>query len=334
MLAAADAAAGEPVTHAHVGTEDGEAFAVRLGGFALVAAAERFALAGLDAVRHPRRAARSRPRPAAAAAPHGARRPDAPEAAPGAARPRLRLRRRGLRLPAPPPAHPPAVRARPRARRPADRAARPRPRQGRELFLAASRVHRRCPRRGSASGRRAGAHAHRLQPRGPAGCSPSRGSRSRSVGRALGQAGLARHQVRRVPAPWPRGRRRRALARPTSAPGTRTSPRPRSTRTPTRSSTRPRRRRPAPRLRLAARVRDPVPTWSASAPSGSRSSSPPTATSPTSGKYRVPLSAPVEGGANADGDRHVIAYDKARCKLYELYRAFPASASAGTPTRA
>ena len=27
--------------------------------------------------------------------------------------------------------------------------------------------------------------------------------------------------------------------------------------------------------------------------------------------------------ANADGDRHVLAYDKARCKLYELYRAFP-----------
>ncbi len=41
------------------------------------------------------------------------------------------------------------------------------------------------------------------------------------------------------------------------------------------------------------------------------------------GKYRVPLNAPVEGGAGADGDRHVIAYDKARCKLYELYRGFP-----------
>ncbi|HEX2128347.1 MAG TPA: hypothetical protein VHF58_03925, partial [Solirubrobacterales bacterium] len=41
------------------------------------------------------------------------------------------------------------------------------------------------------------------------------------------------------------------------------------------------------------------------------------------GKYRVPLNAPVEGGRNADGDRHVIAYDRARCKLYELYRAFP-----------
>jgi hypothetical protein len=41
------------------------------------------------------------------------------------------------------------------------------------------------------------------------------------------------------------------------------------------------------------------------------------------GKYRVPLNAPVEGGASSDGDRHVLVYDKARCKLYELYRAFP-----------
>ncbi|HEY8001548.1 MAG TPA: hypothetical protein VID76_06390 [Solirubrobacterales bacterium] len=47
LLAAADAAAGEPVSHVHVGTEDGEAFAVRADGFALVAAAERFTLAGL-----------------------------------------------------------------------------------------------------------------------------------------------------------------------------------------------------------------------------------------------------------------------------------------------
>ena len=47
ILAAADAAAGEPVTHAHVGTEDGEAFAVRESGFAVVCAAERFTLAGL-----------------------------------------------------------------------------------------------------------------------------------------------------------------------------------------------------------------------------------------------------------------------------------------------
>ena len=41
------------------------------------------------------------------------------------------------------------------------------------------------------------------------------------------------------------------------------------------------------------------------------------------GKYRIPLSAKVEGGANADGDRHVIGFDKSRCLSYELYRAFP-----------
>jgi hypothetical protein len=41
------------------------------------------------------------------------------------------------------------------------------------------------------------------------------------------------------------------------------------------------------------------------------------------GKYRVPLGAGVEGGAQSDGDRHVLAYDKKRCKLYELSRAFP-----------
>lgn len=47
LLAAADAAAGEPVSHAHVGTEDGEVFAVRHQSFALVAASERLALASL-----------------------------------------------------------------------------------------------------------------------------------------------------------------------------------------------------------------------------------------------------------------------------------------------
>ena len=47
VIAAADAAAKEPVTHAHIGTEDGEVFVVRDRGYALVAAADRFALAGL-----------------------------------------------------------------------------------------------------------------------------------------------------------------------------------------------------------------------------------------------------------------------------------------------
>ena len=40
------------------------------------------------------------------------------------------------------------------------------------------------------------------------------------------------------------------------------------------------------------------------------------------GAYRVPLKALVEGGQRSDGDRHVITVDSARCKLYELYRAF------------
>lgn len=47
LLAAADAAGGEPASQVHVGTEDGEAFAVREGGLAMVAVAERFVLASL-----------------------------------------------------------------------------------------------------------------------------------------------------------------------------------------------------------------------------------------------------------------------------------------------
>ena len=41
------------------------------------------------------------------------------------------------------------------------------------------------------------------------------------------------------------------------------------------------------------------------------------------GPFPVPLGAPVEGGAHSDGDRHVLAVDRSRCRLYELYRAFP-----------
>jgi len=47
LFEAADQAAGDAVSHVHVGTEDGEVFAVRQNDFALVAAADRFALAGL-----------------------------------------------------------------------------------------------------------------------------------------------------------------------------------------------------------------------------------------------------------------------------------------------
>ena len=46
-----------------------------------------------------------------------------------------------------------------------------------------------------------------------------------------------------------------------------------------------------------------------------------------SGPYAVPLNAPIEGGSAANGDRHAIAIDTDNCTLYELYRAFPQSAS-------
>ncbi|HKH41833.1 MAG TPA: hypothetical protein VKA41_08245 [Solirubrobacterales bacterium] len=47
LIAAADAAGGEPVAHAHVATGDGEAFCVREGPFVAVAVTERFTLASL-----------------------------------------------------------------------------------------------------------------------------------------------------------------------------------------------------------------------------------------------------------------------------------------------
>jgi hypothetical protein len=41
------------------------------------------------------------------------------------------------------------------------------------------------------------------------------------------------------------------------------------------------------------------------------------------GPFPIPVSAPVEGGRNSDGDRHVLTIDRSTCTLYELYRAFP-----------
>jgi hypothetical protein len=43
------------------------------------------------------------------------------------------------------------------------------------------------------------------------------------------------------------------------------------------------------------------------------------------GPYPVPRNAPVEGGANSDGDRHVLVIDRDNWKLYELFRSFPNS---------
>lgn len=41
------------------------------------------------------------------------------------------------------------------------------------------------------------------------------------------------------------------------------------------------------------------------------------------GPYPIPLTAPIEGGAADNGDRHILAVDKDAKVLYELYRAFP-----------
>jgi hypothetical protein len=41
------------------------------------------------------------------------------------------------------------------------------------------------------------------------------------------------------------------------------------------------------------------------------------------GPYPVPTNAPIEGGPNALGDRHVIVIDRDNCVLYEMYKAYP-----------
>lgn len=42
------------------------------------------------------------------------------------------------------------------------------------------------------------------------------------------------------------------------------------------------------------------------------------------GPYPIPPNPPIEGGPDADGDRHVIVVDEGACRLYELYAAHPA----------
>ncbi len=41
------------------------------------------------------------------------------------------------------------------------------------------------------------------------------------------------------------------------------------------------------------------------------------------GRYPIPRRAPIEGGRGSSGDRHVIVVDRARCKLHELFAAYP-----------
>ena len=41
------------------------------------------------------------------------------------------------------------------------------------------------------------------------------------------------------------------------------------------------------------------------------------------GPYPVPPNAPIEGGAQSTGDRHVIVVDRDACRDYELYSSYP-----------
>ncbi|CAN5474540.1 hypothetical protein BH10ACT1_BH10ACT1_39910 [soil metagenome] len=52
------------------------------------------------------------------------------------------------------------------------------------------------------------------------------------------------------------------------------------------------------------------------------------ATESNPGPYPVPANAPVEGGPQATGDRHVLVVDEGACLLYELYDAHPVGGGA------
>jgi hypothetical protein len=41
------------------------------------------------------------------------------------------------------------------------------------------------------------------------------------------------------------------------------------------------------------------------------------------GPYPIPRNLKIEGGPNADGDRHAIVVDRDRCRLYELFALYP-----------
>jgi hypothetical protein len=41
------------------------------------------------------------------------------------------------------------------------------------------------------------------------------------------------------------------------------------------------------------------------------------------GPYPIPRDAPIEGGRDSDGDRHVVIIDRSSCRLYELFDAHP-----------
>src|SRR5207253_6398333 len=41
------------------------------------------------------------------------------------------------------------------------------------------------------------------------------------------------------------------------------------------------------------------------------------------GPYPIPPNAPIEGGSQSTGDRHVIVVDSGTCNLYEMYSSYP-----------
>ena len=43
------------------------------------------------------------------------------------------------------------------------------------------------------------------------------------------------------------------------------------------------------------------------------------------GPYPVPFNAPIEGGSQSSGDRHVLVVDSGTCKLYEMFSSYPQS---------
>jgi hypothetical protein len=47
------------------------------------------------------------------------------------------------------------------------------------------------------------------------------------------------------------------------------------------------------------------------------------------GPYPIPPDAPIEGGPNGEGDRHVLVMDRDNWMLYELFRAFPRDGGKG-----
>jgi len=52
------------------------------------------------------------------------------------------------------------------------------------------------------------------------------------------------------------------------------------------------------------------------------------------GPYPIPPDAPIEGGPNATGDRHVLVLDRDNWKLYEIFAADPQRGAGGTTWRA